>query len=142
MRHEQLREKETFDIVEAAGITETAARPEYAVPDVPVAVGLMIVASYALIIALLALTIATAGEAPFIISIDVVFLAAFVTVPIIFLKLEGDPARRPSLGRFMSQGLQTYTGHISGAGALAQMLVVPLLLAFAVLAIGTMVQIL
>jgi hypothetical protein len=32
--------------------------------------------------------------------------------------------------------MQTYTGHVSGAGALAQMFIVPVLLAFAVLAIG------
>jgi hypothetical protein len=32
--------------------------------------------------------------------------------------------------------MQTYTGHISGGGALAQMFVVPVSLAFGVLAMG------
>ena len=40
------------------------------------------------------------------------------------------------MSRFLSQGMQTYTGHVTGGGALAQMFIVPVLLAFAVLAIG------
>ena len=136
MRHDQLMQVDSFAIVEAAAIAKVAAKPEYAVSEIPAAVGLMIVALYLLIIALFALTIATAGEAPFMIAIDVVFMAAFFTVPMILLKLEGDPARRPTFDRFMREGVQTYTGHVSGGGALTQMLIVPLLLAFAVLAMG------
>lgn len=148
MRHDQLKQRDSFDVVEieanegpvAAALAEMdlgrERLPELAVPDVPASVGVMIAASYLLIIGLFAVTIANVGSGPFIIAIDLAFLAAFLAVPVIFLKQEGDPARRPTFGRFLSMGMQTYTGHVSGKGALTQMLVVPLLLAFAVLAIG------
>jgi hypothetical protein len=133
MRHEQLKQIESFDIVELGPIRP---KPEAAVPDVPAAIGLLMVGVYVMIVAILAVTIASAGQAPFMIAVDVMFLAAFFTVPVIFLKQERDPARRPGMARFMVQGMQTYTGHVSGGGALAQMFVVPVLLAMGVLAIG------
>jgi len=148
MRHDQLKNGEDFDVVEISGnegpLAEAVAfadvgrerRPETAVPDLPMAIGPMIGAAYLLIVGFLAVTIANAGQAPFVIAIDLAFLAAFLAVPAIFLKMEKDPARRPSLSRFWSQGMQTYTGHVSGGGAMAQIFVVPLLLAFGVLAIG------
>ena len=138
VRHEQLAKIETFDIVDPVVAKPT---PEAAVPDVPASVGVMMIAVYTAIVGLFALTVATAGTAPFMIAIDVMFLAAFFVVPTIFLKLERDPARRPTMSRFMSQGMQTYTGHVTGGGALAQMFVVPVLLAFAVLAIGITVMV-
>lgn len=135
MRHEQLRKIETFDVVEPA-IESVTARPEAAVPDVPAAVGVMLALAYVLIVGILALTVANAGQGPFMIAIDAAFLAAFFTVPVIFLKLEPDTVRRPGMSRFLAQGMQTYTGHVSGGGALVQMFVVPVLLAMGVLAIG------
>jgi len=140
MRHEQLKKVETYKVVEAATL-DAPKRPEAAVPDVPAAVGLMMVGIYVAIVGLFALTIATAGAAPFMIAVDVMFLAAFFVVPMVMLKLEGDPARRPSMSRFMAQGMQTYAGHVTGGGALAQMFVVPVLLAFAVLAIGVIAMV-
>ena len=144
MRHHQLKDPKTFDVVDAAAIvdariTKVVAQPERAVPDLPAAIGFGMIAVYSAIVGLFALTIATAGQGPFMIAIDIMFLAAFFTVPILILKEEKDPARRPSLGRFLAQGMETYTGHISGGGALAQMFVVPVCLAFGVLAIGLIV---
>lgn len=148
MRHQQLNDKGSFEVVEipanegamSAAIAEVEqgqrTGPEAAVPDVPPAVGLMMVGVYVSIVALFALTIANAGQGPFMIAIDAMFLLAFFAVPAIFLKQERDLARRPTMSRFLSQGMQTYTGHVSGGGALAQMFIVPVLLAFAVLAIG------
>lgn len=148
MRHEQLKNLSSFDLVEvavnegpaSAALSEIETgwqrRPEAAVPDVPASVGLMMAIVYVAIVALFALTIATAGQAPFMIAIDLLFLAAFFLVPTVMLKLERDPSRRPTMSRFMAQGMQTYTGHVTGGGALTQMFVVPVLLAFAVLAIG------
>lgn len=148
MRHEQLNNRDSFDVVEiptnegsmSAALAELElgrqAGPQAAVPDVPAAVGPMMVGVYVAIVALFALTIANAGQAPFMIAIDAAFLMAFFAVPAIFLKQERDPSRRPTMSRFLSQGMQTYTGHVSGGGALIQMFIVPVLLAFAVLAIG------
>ena len=148
MRHDHLNNPGSFDFVEISTLQGPASeaiaqldfrrpgQPEAAVPDVPHAVGLMLVGIYVAIVGLFALTLANAGQAPFMIAIDGAFLAAFFAVPSIMLKLERDRARRPSMSRFLSQGMQTYTGHVSGAGALVQMFIVPVLLAFAVLAIG------
>lgn len=139
MRHEQLAKKDTFDVVEPASlaaIEAVPAGPEAAAPDVPASVGILMGAVYFVLIAILAVTIANRGQGLLVIAVDLAFLAAFLAVPAIMLKFEGDPARRPSLSRFMSQGIQTYTGHISGSGALAQMFVVPVLLSLGVLAIG------
>ena len=151
MLHEELKNRDDFDVVEISTLEGPASAAlaemdlgrerlsEAAVPDVPRAVGVLMAATYAAIVGLFALTIATAGQAPFMIAIDVMFLIAFFAVPTIMLKLERDPARRPSMSRFMSQGMQTYTGHVSGGGAVTQMFVVPVLLAFAVLAMGIIV---
>lgn len=148
MRHEQLKNSDDFDIFEISTLDGPVSAalaeldlgrerlPEAAVPDVPRTIGFMLAATYAAIVGLFALTIANAGQAPFMIAIDVVFLTAFFAVPAIMQKLERDPTRRPSMSRFMAQGMQTYTGHVTGGGALTQMFVVPVLLAFAVLAIG------
>ena len=138
MRHEQLDRPQTFDLVDLTAIASISPnpQPEKAVPDVPASVGMMLIGVYLTIIAIFALTIANAGEGPFMIVVDLAFLSAFFTVPALFFKTEGDPARRPSLLKFLDQGMQTYTGPVSGAGALVQMFVVPVLLAFAVLCIG------
>lgn len=135
MRHEQLKKIESFDIIQP-DLAEAGNRSETAVPDVPAVVGVMMALVYVSIVAVLAVTIANAGTGPFMIAVDIMFLAAFFAVPAIFLKLECDPARRPRMSRFMSQGMQTYTGHVTGSGALIQMFVVPVLLAIGVLCIG------
>ena len=141
MRHEQLKDTDSFDVVGSEAIAgeyvleQHVSRPERAVPDVPATIGTMMIAIYVLLIGMFALTIANAGMGLFVIAVDAAFLAAFFTIPYVFLKQEKDSSRRPSLGRFMDRGMQTYTGHVTGGGALAQMFVVPVLLTFAVLAI-------
>ena len=131
MRHEQLAEQDSFDVV-----APRVSRAEAAAPDVPASVGILLGAVYLVLIGILAVTIANRGLGLLVIAVDLFFLGAFLAVPAIFLKLEADPVRRPSLSRFLSEGIQTYTGHISGGGAIAQMFVVPVLLSLGVLAIG------
>lgn len=103
-----------------------------AVPDVPAGVGVVMVVSYALLVGLLAL--ATAGSGRSLESIVVVafFLFMFFAVPAIFLGIER-VEKRPSMGRFLEQGMQTLNGHSTAGSALVQMLVVPLSLAFGVI---------
>lgn len=148
MRHDELTRRDDFDIVEI-GTNEGPAAPaiaemgldralcsQTAVPDMPLAVGRLIVAAYVGLIGVLALTMARNASTALVIAIDVAFLAAFLSVPAIFLGIENDNADRPSLHRFLNDGLQTATGHLSGAGALVQMLVVPVLLTLGLLAMG------
>ena len=83
-----------------------------------------------------ALTLGHGAQAKFVILIDAFFVAMFFAIPIIFLRLENDASRRPSLNSFLKGGIVTATGRISEGGALVQMLIEPLLLLFAILAVG------
>ena len=70
------------------------------------------------------------------IAIAAFFVAVFFTVPTIFFGIEPGDARRVSFDRFLSQGIDTLTGHNSGKAALVQMLIVPVLLTVGVIAMG------
>jgi hypothetical protein len=110
-----------------------------AAPDIPSSVGGMIAASYMALIG--ALFFATAGSLSsiFAIAIAALFVVVFFTVPRIFFAVEPMPERRPGLGTFLKRGMQTLTGHSSGPAALVQMLVVPVFLTLAVMAMGLII---
>jgi hypothetical protein len=101
----------------------------------PKAAGGLMIAAYGALMGAFAVTIHGA-RADFAIFIGTFYLAMFFAIPAVFLGLERDPARRPGLVEFLERGIRTETGRISGAGALVQMLIVPVLLAFAILAMG------
>lgn len=145
MRHQELHNSEAFDIVDLAEVwPERAAEIEgkvpvkgaSAVPDMPAAAGLMMVGVYAALMGAFAITLGGEAHAGFAIAIGVFFVAMFFAVPLVFLRLEKDGTRRPSLTVFLETGIETATGRLSGGGALVQMLIVPFLLALAILAIG------
>ena len=154
MRHERALDKGEYSKVEAptlwtAGaqlapipVTEVEERepavqmPTPAAPDVPVAVGGMIAVAYAALIGAFALATVGSAESLFAVTISALFLVAFLTVPRIFLAVEPKARKRSSFDRFMLDGIQTLTGHNSGPAALVQMLIVPVLLTFAALAMG------
>lgn len=104
-------------------------------PDVPGSVGGLIAASYFALLGALFFATAGSGHSIFMIAIAFFFATVFFTVPRIFLGVE-PPTARPSMMRFMDEGLHTYTGHCSGSAALVQMLIVPLALTVGVLAMG------
>lgn len=115
--------------------------PAPAAPDVPAAIGGLIAASYAALIAALAWATAGSGSSIFAIAIAAFFVVVFFTVPRIFFAIEPSNGRRVSLDRFLGQGLDTLTGHNSGKAVMVQMLVVPISLTLGVFAIGTVVAI-
>jgi hypothetical protein len=137
MRQQELGNSAAYEIVEAPLplVSRERAQPASAVSDMPVAAGTFLVLSYASLMGAFALTIHGA-RADFAIVIDIFYLAMFFGLPVLFLAVEGDRSRRPSLGEFLERGIDTATGRLSGGGALVQMLVVPVLLAFAILAMG------
>ena len=138
MRHQELRNREAYEVVDApAAVDRTDQRPQPAptAPDMPKAAGILMIASYAALLAAFVVTIHGA-RAEFAMVIGAFYLAMFFAIPAVFLGIEGDRARRPDLVQFLDRGIDTATGRISGAGALVQMLIVPLLLAFAVFAMG------
>jgi hypothetical protein len=122
------------DLVEPRQVAAQAPTPS--APDVPGGVGVLIVGAYAAVIAALALTAVASRESAFMVVIAGLFLVAFFTVPRVFLKVEPKAGRRPSLDRFLAEGMDTLTGHSSGPAALVQMLIVPVFLTFGILAMA------
>lgn len=110
--------------------------PTPAVPDMPAAAGAFMIAVYVGLMAVFAVTMAGDGITSFVILIGAFYLFMFFAVPAVFLVVEQDTARRPSLAEFLETGIDTATGRISGGGALVQMLMVPFLLMLAIVAMG------
>ena len=158
MRHEQVADKASYQKVDIAAVWPASAqvaplpvpdvemqaepfRAAAAAPDVPAGVGVLIAGSYAALVGALAVATMGSKESLFQLAIVVTFLIAFFAVPRLFLGLEPSDGRRPTMGRFMAQGIETLTGHCSGRAALVQMLIVPVLLTFAALAMGVIAAI-
>ena len=154
MRHERALDKGKYSKVEAPTLWTAGAQlapmpvieieecepavqmPTPAAPDVPAAVGGMVVVAYAALIGAFALATVGSAESIFAVTVSALFMVAFFTVPRIFLAVEPKAKKRSSFDRFMLDGIQTLTGHNSGPAALVQMLIVPVLLTFAALAMG------
>lgn len=114
---------------------------EAAAADLPRAVGWMIVASYASILVAFGWAFLGAGDVLFNLGVCAAYLAMYLGVPWVFLKVEpktGQP--RPDLTDFMERGLSTWTGHVTGREALAQILTIPVAVAIAALGIGIIVR--
>ena len=117
-------------------IIEFQTGPTPAAPDIAPAVGGLIVAAYVSLVLVLFTFFTGSLTAMFAVTIAAGFVAIFFAVPRIFLAIEPKAGRRPSLPEFMEKGLHTLTGHSGGRDALLQMLIVPVLLAFGLLAMG------
>ena len=123
-------------VPEVDALADQCFSSEPAAPDVPVAVGRMIVVAYGALIAAFMLSMAGSGESTFAILVSALFVTIFFTVPRLFFHIEPRSRKRPALARFMDEGIDTLTGHTGGSAALAQMLIVPCLLTLAILAMG------
>ena len=155
MDSEQFVARQSYDSMDVAAVWPTSAsvapfpvpelelisqrqflRATPAAPDVPAAVGGLIAASYAGLIVALAVATVGSAESIFVIVIVALFAVAFFTVPRIFFAVERDSGVRASFDDFLTNGINTFTGHNSGKAALVQMLVVPVMLSLGVLAMG------
>jgi hypothetical protein len=96
----------------------------------------MIAASYVVLVGTFALATIASAYSVYMITISFSFLVAYFAVPWLFLRQEPKSGRRPSLDRFMRDGIDTFTGHSSGGAALIQMMIVPILLTLGVAAMG------
>ncbi|HEX8444337.1 MAG TPA: hypothetical protein VF631_11900 [Allosphingosinicella sp.] len=160
MRHEQLAAKDSFTKVDIAAVWPASGQiaplpvldideapagspftPTPAAADVPAAVGGLIVTSYAALLGSFALATVNSAQSAFMIAICGLFLVAYFTVPYLFFRQEPKAGPRPSLGLFLRQGMDTFTGRSTGTAALVQMLVVPVLLTFGALAMGVIAAI-
>jgi len=153
MLYERIDTRERFDSVDIAAVwpasgqvapppipePETAPKaflPTPAMPDIPASVGGMIFASYAMVIAALFFAAAGTAYSVFMITISALFVIMFFAVPRIFLRVEPKDGPRTSFDSFMYRGIQTMTGHASGSAAPVQMMLVPILLAIGISAMG------
>jgi hypothetical protein len=126
---------------EAVAEPELQTGPTPAAPDIAPGVGGLIVAAYASLVLVLFTFFTGSLTAMFAVTIAAGFVAIFFAVPRIFLAVEPKAGRRPSLPEFMEKGIHTLTGHSGGRDALLQMLIVPVLLTFGLLAMGITVAI-
>ncbi|HEX8533814.1 MAG TPA: hypothetical protein VF662_06570 [Allosphingosinicella sp.] len=152
MRYEQTRAKDSFTKVDVAAVWPTSATmaplplldseevsegavfsPTAAAPDVPAAVGKLIVCSYVGLLGAFALATVASSYSIYMMTISALFLVAYFTVPWLFFRQEPGQEARPSFDRFMQNGMETLTGHSTGGAALVQMMIVPVLLTFGVL---------
>lgn len=155
MRHEQITARDGINELDIAAVWPVTAQlahfplPEIArpsdhhpqlaaqaLPDMPAAVGMFVVIAYAGLIAALAFTAAGTRESNFMIVIAALFVVMFFSVPRIFLAVELKDGIRPSFDQFMANGTKTLTGHNSAKAALVQILILPVALTVAVLAMG------
>lgn len=155
MRHEQIAARDSYNNVDVAAVWPVvpqmaplplpdAEAPQEqkpfvstpSAPDVPAGVGVLIVAAYASLVAAFAFATAGTGHSIFMITISALFVVTFFTVPRIILGVEPKNGGRPSLERFLAEGMDTFTGHSSGRAALVQILIVPVFLTLGALAMG------
>jgi len=61
-------------------------------------------------------------------AIFVVLIVAGFLVPALWSRVEGRrPGRQASFSKFMQDGIDTWGGHVSGRGALVQVLIMPVM---------------
>ena len=155
MRHEQIAARDTYSKVDLLEVWQSVDRigplrihdmvladpasrfdERQAAPDLPAAVGWMIVLSYVALIAAFATATVASAHSVYMITISALFVVAFFTVPWLFFRQELGVCERPAFDRFMREGMDTLTGHSTGRAALVQMLIVPVFLTAGVLAMG------
>jgi hypothetical protein len=129
-------ETEIIPIVRPRDLPVRAAvMGEAAAPDVPGAVGWMILGVYALIMLAFLVLFARDTEAGLMVAISGVYFTVYLGVPAAFFRTEARSGDI-DLKRFLKDGLETWTGHVGGHEAIVQILLIPVALAIAVTAIG------
>lgn len=123
-------------VPETAGPAAVPFLPTPSSPDIPVAVGRLIVAAYLSLIAALTLVAIAGAYAFYMLAVVLFFVAAFFAVPRIFLGVEPTGRPRPSFDRFLREGVAIPGGRSSGRDALIQMLIVPVSLTLGILSMG------
>ncbi len=108
--------------------------------DLPVAVGWLIVSSYLAILGAFGLTFAGDAQVGLVLGVSAVYLAVYLGVPMVMLRIEPKAGRRPDMADFVENGLQTFTGWVSARSALAQMLTIPVAVALAAAGIGIIIR--
>ena len=118
--------------------TEARWAGEGACHDLPPEVGWYVVGVNTAILVAFAVTFLGSAETLFVLGVCAAYLAAYVGVPIVMLRIEAEHRDLPRTpyAAFLQHGLLTLTGRVSAGAALAQILTVPLCLFGAAAGIG------
>lgn len=143
MRHDQISVTESYRIARLPIETSAANAPSTtnerprpfrsaaAMPDVPVGVGRLIMASYVGMVVVFAIGLGGARDINFALTIVGLSVVVYFTVPRILLGIQSSANDRPSVERFLSEGMMTCTGWTGGKAALVQILIAPVCLLIA-----------
>jgi hypothetical protein len=115
-------------------------RSATAMPDVPVGIGRVIIACYIAMIVAFAFGTSGGRDIDFALVVAGLFVVMYFTLPRIRLGVDPRHIERPNLARFLSEGMMTYTGPTGGAAALTQILIVPVCLMAAAVAMSVVVR--
>ncbi len=110
--------------------------PTPAAPDFPAALGWSIIGLYAAIMLDFTLFFTGSASAAFMVGVSIAYVVVYLSVPVAFMRIERTDQPRISLGRFLKEGVDTWTGHLSGREAIAQVLLIPAVLTIAIFLIG------
>lgn len=89
------------------------------------------------------LTFGAELESALVLAVDSVFFAVFFSIPLVLIRLRRAPSRNantPSFSEFLRGEIDTYTGRMSGTSALAQVAVLPVVIALGTMAIGIIIS--
>ena len=129
--------------VPAAGTAPRADMlPTPAAPDMPAAVGWLVLGCYAWILGAFWIVFGSGLSSGFMVAISTAYTAMYFAVPYVFLCLEPrhpGAGARPTLAEFLAQGVDTWTGRCGGAAALGQIISIPVALGLAASAIGAVI---
>ena len=95
--------------------------------------------TYAAMLLVLWLFFGTDVNAAIALGVSTVYFAMYFGVPFVMLRLADEATSKPrpgSFGSFLAGDVETYTGRVSGWGAVAQLLTIPAGLTGAFVAIG------
>jgi hypothetical protein len=137
---------------EAAGTTAALAVPTGLLthslanwPDREIAAGIhphvfaLFAGTYATMLLVLWLFFGTDVNAAIALGVSTAYFAMYFGVPFVMFRLAEEATSKPrpgSLGSFLAGDVETYTGRVSGWGAVAQLLTIPAGLTGAFIAIG------
>ena len=86
------------------------------------------------------LTFSGDAEALFMVTIGVVYLAAYLGIPLILNRVGRiDPPQQGSFHRFLDAPFETWTGFITGRAALIQVILIPSAILVAVIGMGLII---
>jgi hypothetical protein len=108
---------------------------EAAAPDVPAGLGAAIAAAYGLMMVGFLIFFAGSADNLLALAVDAIYLVMFLGVPALMFAVEGR-SRRVIWFQFLNKGLTTWTRHVEGRAAVAQIMTIPLTVAAGVFGLG------